>query len=558
MLTVLKIRNLALVDDLTWEVGAGLVCVTGETGAGKSVIVGALKLVLGERADKGLIRTGEDTCSVEAMFHLPRPAEVNTALEAAGLDPCENAELIVRRVISANGQNKQFINCSPVTLTVLKSIGHLLVDLHGPHDHHSLLSQDRQLTMIDAYAQTDALLAKYRAAYHTWKQAAADLEALTQSERANEQELDLLRFQISEIDDASPEPDEEEQVEQRYKVAANSTKLVSLSNQILSLLSDADDSVLSRLGEMQRLIRDLERIDQGVTEHTQGCETAVVELEEMESALRHYADGLELHPEEMAEMEERINTLQTLKRKYGSTIEEILAHRDEAAERLARIEGRSDEIERLQAEVIASRAKVDELGVQLGQKRRKAAPRLTKEVSSHLTALGFKRSKFDLELVPLDAPGSHGLEQADFQFAPNPGEPSKPLRQIASSGEMSRVMLAVKSALARQDSIPLLVFDEIDANVGGEIAEAVGVKMASLGRSHQVISITHLPQVAALASCHYLVTKVFDAKRTRSVLEEVRDASRVDEIARMLGGKKTSAKTHARNLLAAAKEQHDT
>ena len=552
MLTVLKIRNLALVDDLTWEVGAGLVCVTGETGAGKSVIVGALKLVLGERADKGLIRTGEDTCSVEAVFHLPDPAEVNAALDAAGLDPCADAELIVRRVISATGQNKQFVNCSPVTLAVLKSLGHLLVDLHGPHDHHSLLSQDRQLTMVDAHAQTEKLLAKYRDAYRRWKTVTADLEALTHSERANEQELDLLRFQISEIDDASPEPGEEEQVEQRYRIAANSTKLVSLSNQILSVLSDADESVLNRLGEMQRLIRDLERVDQGVTEHTQGCETAVVELEELESGLRSYVGTLELHPEEMAEMEERINTLQTLKRKYGSTIEEVLTHRDEAAERLARIEGRGDEIERLQAEVKSARESVDKLGLQLGQKRRKSAPRLAKEVSAHLTDLGFKRSKFDLELVALEAPGPHGTEQADFQFAPNPGEPSKPLRQIASSGEMSRVMLAVKSALARQDSIPLLVFDEIDANVGGEIAEAVGAKMASLGASHQVVSITHLPQVAALASCHYVVTKVFDDDRTRSILEPVSGSKRVEEIARMLGGKKTSAKTHAKNLLSSA------
>ncbi|MEZ5329600.1 MAG: DNA repair protein RecN [Verrucomicrobiales bacterium] len=552
MLTVLKIRNLALVDDLTWEVGSGLVCVTGETGAGKSVIVGALKLVLGERADKGLIRTGEETCSVEAMFHLPRPADVNDALEAGGLDPCEDAELVVRRVISAGGQNKQFINGSPVTLAVLRSIGHFLVDLHGPHDHHSLLSQDRQLKMVDAYAQTEALVEKYRDAYSSWKRTSAELEELMHSERANEQELDLLRFQISEIDDAAPEPGEEEQVEQRYKVASNSTRLVALSSQILSLLADEDDSILSRLGDMQRLIRDLERIDQSATELTQGCESAIVELEEMESGLRNYADGLELHPEEMAAMEERINTLQTLKRKYGSTIEDVLEHRDTAAQKLARIEGRSDEIERLQAEVVAARATVDELGMQLGQKRRKAAPRLTKEVSSHLTALGFKRSKFDLELLPLDSPGANGMEQADFQFAPNPGEPSKPLRQIASSGEMSRVMLAVKSALARQDSIPLLVFDEIDANVGGEIAEAVGAKMASLGKSHQVISITHLPQVAALASCHYLVTKVFDAKRTRSTLEEVAGASRVAEIARMLGGKKTSAMTHARNLLEAA------
>ena len=552
MLTVLKIRNLALVEDLTWEVGPGLVCVTGETGAGKSVIVGALKLVLGERADKGLIRTGESTCTVEAMFHLPNPAEVNEALEAAGLDPCDDAELVVRRVISANGQNKQFVNGSPVTLSVLRSLGHFLVDLHGPHDHHSLLSQERQLAMLDAFAQTEALQADYRATFDRWKQVVSELDTLTNSERSNEQELDLLRFQVSEIDDASPEAGEEEQLEQRYKMALNGSKLASLSNQVLGLLGDADGSILSRLGEVSRHLRELEGIDQGVAERTQGYESAVVELEELERSLRDYADGLELNPEELASMEERLNTLQTLRRKYGNTVEEVLAHREEAAARLRRIEGRGEEITRLETDVRNSRAETDKLGVKLSQQRRKAAPRLARDVSAHLEDLGFKRSKFDVQLDATEAPTSQGMEQADFQFAPNPGEPAKPLRQIASSGEMSRVMLSVKSALAKQDSIPLLVFDEIDANVGGEIAEAVGAKMASLGKTHQVISITHLPQVAALATCHYVVTKEFAGERTHSTLDEVTGNKRVDELARMLGGKKASAKTHAKNLLAEA------
>ena len=549
MLTVLKIQNLALVDDLTWEVGDGLVCVTGETGAGKSVIVGALKLVLGERADKGLIRSGEKTCTVEAAFRLPDPSEVNAVLEDAGLDPCEDAELIVRRVINSSGQNRQFVNCSPVTLSVLKALGHFLVDLHGPHDHHSLLSQERQLAMLDAYAQTEKLLADYRDAYQSWRHTATELDTLSKSERANEQEIDLLRYQISEIDDAAVEPGEEEQLEQRYKVAENSSKLVSTTHHILSLLTDDDDSILSRLGEMQRLIRELERVDQGASEHTQGCESAVVELEEIERGLRGYISELELNPEEMAAMEQRINTLQTLKRKYGNSLAEVLEHREQAADRLRKIEGRSDEIERLERELSLDRNQVEKLALALNQKRRKAAPRLAKEVSSHLGDLGFKRSKFELQLIALDEPAFNGTEQVDFQFAPNPGEPQKPLRQIASSGEMSRVMLAVKSALARQDSIPLLVFDEIDANVGGEIAESVGAKMASLGETHQIVSITHLPQVAALASCHYVVTKVFDKDRTRSTLAEVTGNARVDEIARMLGGKRTSAKSHAKSLL---------
>lgn len=550
MLTTLAIKNLALVDALTWELGSGLVGVTGETGAGKSIIVGALKLVLGGRADRDLIRNGEDSCTVEAVFEPGQMGEINAALAASGLDSCEEGQLIVKRVISHAGQNRQFINCAPATLAVLKTLGQFLVDLHGPHEHQSLNSRDRQLAMLDAAAGDEPALLAYQKTWRTWRGLAHAFGELNRAESVSTSELELLRFQVEEIESAQLKADEEEPLLQRYKMAGNSTRLAELSAAALGALQDADDSILSKLGELRRTLRELERIDRGVTDLTSGFESAFVELEELERGLRDYHEGLEFNPQEIGGLEERINLLETLKRKYGGSVERVLDHRDRAAARLGKIEGRGDELERLRGESAKAREAVDAAGLTLSQLRRKAAPRLAKEVARHLGDLGFKQSKFSVELTLLAQPAASGLEEVDFMFAPNPGEPAKPLRVIASSGEMSRVMLAVKSALAKEDSIPLLVFDEIDANVGGEIAAAVGRKMAELGHSHQIISITHLPQVAALANCHYVVTKVVQKDRTHSQLKRVEDEQRVEEIARMLGGKAESARAHARSLLA--------
>jgi DNA repair protein RecN (Recombination protein N) len=549
MLTSITIKNLALVESLTWEVGPGLVCVTGETGAGKSIIVGALKLVLGERADRDLIRTGTDACSVEAVFRMEKAKEINEVLVAAGMDPCEGEDLIIKRVISASGQNKQFVNCSPATLQVLKSLGQYLVDLHGPHDHQSLLSRDRQLSMLDAAAGANEAAETVHGLHREWRRLQNEYDELANAEQSNERDLELLRFQLQEIDTANLKADEEDALNQRYKMASNSTRLVEITSQVLAELSDQDDSLLNRLSDLRRLLRDLEKTDRSSLELTQGFEGAVVELEDMERGLRRYQDDLEFNPQEIAELEERINTLESLKRKYGGTLQRVLDHRDNVAARLLKVDSRGEELERLQKASAAAKEKLDAAGIKLTQLRKKAAPRLAKEVSKHLTDLGFRQAKFIAQLTPLSQPASGGYEELDFLISPNPGEPEKPLRNIASSGEMSRVMLAVKSALAKEDVIPLLVFDEIDANVGGEIAAAVGRKMSSLGETHQVLSITHLPQVAAMANCHYVVSKHVQKDRTYSVLTAATGESRVQEIARMLGGKAASALAHARSLL---------
>lgn len=551
MLAVLKIQNLALVDSLVWELGEGLVCVTGETGAGKSVIVGAVKLVLGERADRSLVRTGTDACSIEALFALRHPGAVNALLEESGIDPCVDGELIIRRVIGAgagSAGNRQFVNGSPCTLATLKEIGRHLVDLHGPHDHQSLLSRERQLAMLDAYAGDDALLRDYREAFAGWRASVRDYEDLLSSERASAQEVDLLRFQIAEIEAAELKPGEDEEIEARYRVASNSQKLVEAAKAALSIIGDG---VLEQMAELARHLASLHRIDPSSEAATAGASVARIELEELETALQHYMDSVEIDPAEARRLEARLDTIESLKRKYGGSIDEILGHLAAARTRLDRIDNRADELERLKAAGETARTEVRKLGERLSKARRKAAPQLGRDVSKHLSELGFKRCHFEIQLAAHESPGPHGLEDAEFVFAPNPGEPPKPLRQIASSGEMSRTMLAVKSALMKEDDIPLLIFDEIDANVGGEIAAAVGAKMADLGASHQVVSITHLPQVAALADSHFVVTKEIEGDRTRSCLHRVEADHRVAEIARMLGGRSESATAHARSLLSA-------
>jgi DNA repair protein RecN (Recombination protein N) len=547
MLTLLKIRNLALVDELSWELGGGLIGVTGETGAGKSVIVGALKLVLGERADKGLIRSGEETCTVEAVFKLGSVEEVNGILDEHGVDACEENELIIRRVVGS-GTNRQFVNNSAVTLAMLKALGERLVDLHGPHDHQSLLSVERQLGMLDSYAGALDALRDYRATWKGWRAKADEHAELVRAERASEQELTLLRHQIEEIESAAVRPEEEREIEERYRRASNASRLLEVAGLAAGLLGGEDGGILGQLAEVQRLTRDLVRYDPAVIEVVGGLDAAVVEIQELERGLADYVGELEIDPAEARALEGRIHIFETLKRKYGPTLAEVVEHGREAAARLDAIENRGERLEALEAEVKVLRGQLEERGVLLGRLRRKAAPKLAREIAGQLKDLGFRQSVFEVHLLAGEA-GPHGLEAVDFQFGPNPGEPMKPLRQIASSGEVSRVMLAVKSALAEQDATPLMVFDEIDANVGGEIARAVGMKMAVLGERHQVIAITHFPQVAAVAARHFVVEKEVSAGRTRSMMRRVEGSGRVDELVRMLGGGGASARAMAESLL---------
>jgi DNA repair protein RecN (Recombination protein N) len=548
VLNLLRIKNLALVEELEWQIVPGFIAITGETGAGKSIIIGALQLLLGERADKSLIRTGADLCTVEAIFTGKELQKLNPQLTEAGVESCTD-DLILKRTLSANGTNRQFINGSPTTLSILKSLGDDLVDLHGPHDHQSLLSPDKQLSLLDSFAHAGDQLEEYQKYYRQLQALTEEHTTLNTAETAREQELDLLRHQINEITSANLVAGEEEEIETRYKLANNSKRLIELAGGVARRLSDSDDAVLAQLAETQKQLRELEKIDNSISQFASAHETAVVELSEIARSLSNYAEKLDLDPQQLAALEQRVSLFETLKRKYGGSIAEVIEFGNRANERMRKIEGRDAELERLAAEIEIALTNINRSGEALRKLRAKAAPKLSANIRKNLVDLGFRQSEFEAKLSQLVEARATGFDSVELIFSPNPGEPLKPLRSIASSGEISRLMLAIKSALAAQDAIPLLVFDEIDTNVGGEIAHAVGAKMKALADDHQVLCITHLAPVAAKASSHFVVTKEVVRGRTHSQLTEVTGKARQEEIARMLGGRSESALELAASLL---------
>jgi DNA repair protein RecN (Recombination protein N) len=548
LLQLLRIKNLALVEDLEWEIAPGFTAITGETGAGKSIIIGALQLLLGERADKSLLRTGAETCTVEAIFEGDDCAKLNRRLEESGIEPCDG-DLILKRSLSLSGTNRQFINGSPTTLANLKELGDDLVDLHGPHDHQSLLSPDRQLDLLDAFAGANEGRDKFLKIFRELRALETEHATLNTAETAREQELDLLRHQVNEINSANLSAEEETQIESRYRLASNSRRLIELASAVATKLWEADDAILAQMGETQKLLRELEKLDPAMAMPAHAHERAVVELSEIARDLSRYAENLDLDPEQLAALEQRVSLFESLKRKYGATIADVIAFGQRAAERMRKIEGRDEELQRLANEIATHGTELRRTGDTLRKLRAKAAPKLSEVVRRNLRDLGFKQSQFEARLSEVQIPRPSGFDMVELFFSPNPGEPLKPMRAIASSGEISRLMLAIKSALAAQDEVPLLVFDEIDANVGGEIAYAVGARMRELAKRHQVLCITHLPPVAAAAAAQFVVTKKMRNGRTFTQLREVTGKARREEIARMLGGKSEEAMKLAATML---------
>lgn len=570
MLATLRIKNLALVSDLTLELQSGYNVITGETGAGKSIILGALNLVLGQRADRALIRAGSDSCAVEAVFDLravmaSRRAtllkrELPEWLAANGLEPCEAGQLILKRTFTNAGANRQFINGSATTLSNLAEIGAWLVDLHGPHDHQSLLQPARQLAILDAFGGLDQSRAEFAALVRQIASLEAEKAALVGDEKTYAQQLDLLRFQVQEIEAARLQPDEEEALVAEHHRASNAARLLQLSQTALDGLAEGDGALLSQAESIGRILQELQRVDAGATPLTELHEQGIVAWRELQTALLRYADRVEVDPARLNELEERLNLINALKRKYGPNLGAVLAFGASARARLQTLESRDAELARLAAASSRVERELVEIGRKLTAGRKQAIPQLTQAAMRQLADLGFKQSRFEVKLE--SALAAHtiagaangkwrasGFDEIEFQFSPNVGEPLKPLRAIASSGEMARVMLALKTVLAAQDEIPVLIFDEVDANVGGETAHAVGEKMKQIAAQHQVLCITHLPQVAAAAAAHYVVTKQVKAGRTISEITRLDPKARVTELARMLGGQSGAARKHAETLL---------
>ena len=560
MLTTLRIKNLALVEDLTWELRPGLNIITGETGAGKSILIGALNLVLGQRADRTLIRAGADACSVEAVFQLShhssrreegdRPSpHVGGCLESLlaehGLEACDENQLILKRTFSAAGTNRQFVNGSPTTLAILAQIAESLVDIHGPHEHQSLLHPAKQLAILDAFAGLEEPRGHFTELVRRHAALLAEKAALIVDEKTYAQQLDLLRFQVSEITAARLKPNEEEILEQEYQRASNAAKLMELALAARELF-DGHQSLLEQAGALGRTLHDLQRTDPSAAPLLAQHEQAVSLLRDLQSDVARYAERLEIDPARLQELESRLNLLHSLRRKYG----DVIAFGEEAARKLQALEQRDAELERLNASIATTETRIHQAGRDLSRARRKVIPQLAKAVIRQLEALGFKQSRFDVGISSADQEfTSSGFDTIEFQFAPNPGEPARALRAIASSGELARVMLALKTVLATVDEIPVLIFDEVDANVGGETASAVGERMRQVATSRQVLCITHLPQVAAQAAAQYVVTKETRTGRTTSRIHLLQGKERVTELARMLGGQTDAARKHAAALL---------
>lgn len=549
MLTTLRIKNLALVSDLTLELQPGCNVITGETGAGKSVILGALNLVLGQRADRALIRSGSDSCSVEAVLDVAKlRAPLRSFLDENGLEPCEDGQLVLKRTFTSAGTNRQFVNGSATTLNTLAELGEWLVDMHGPHDHQSLLHPAKQLAILDAFGGLEAFRAQFSELVSQQARLEEQKSALIVDEKTYAQQLDLLRFQVQEIEAARLQPDEEEALTQEHNRASNAARLLQLSQAALDVLSESENSLLTQAGVIGRTLQELHRVDAGAAGLVELHEQGVSVLRDLQTELSRYADRVDVDPARLAELDERLNLIHSLKRKYGASLAEVIAFGAEAKQKLQVLESRDAELARLNAALTKLDVELKKVGNKLTAERKKVIPQLAKAAAKQLADLGFKQSKFDVALTATEISAA-GFDAVEFQFSPNVGEPLKPLRAIASSGEMARVMLALKTVLAAQDEIPVLVFDEVDANVGGETANAVGEKMKQIAAKRQVLCITHLPQVAAPADAHYVVTKQVKDGRTISEINLLDKKSRVTELARMLGGQSDAARKHAETLL---------
>jgi len=547
MLRSLRIKNLALIDDLTWELEPGLNILTGETGAGKSILIDAFNLLLGERADKSLIRDGADECVVEGT--LSDLAHLNGLLEESGLEPCTDGELYLKRTLSVSKAGRQFINGSPAPLQVLKQVGDLLADMHGPHDHQSLLSNESQLKALDAFAGLTEEAGGLSLRYSAILKIRQELEELNRAAEGDlERQLAFLDEQIAEIREAGLNPEEEQKLEGDYRAGTHSQRILELGGSIQNLLVESESDVSGLLAQVQRFLHEWISLDPEAQKLADANASIVAQVQDLAREVTDRADATELDAERLKQIEERLNRVQSLKRKYGQTVEAVLEHLVELETRREYLANREVSSRQLKERLGQEEKEFKRQAEALSRQRLKSAPVLAAEVSSQLRELGFKRADFSVGLASQEL-RREGIDHVEFGFAPNPGESSKPLKAIASSGEMARVMLAIKSVLAEKDSIPVLIFDEVDANVGGETAVAVGHRLRELAKAHQVLCITHLPQVAAAGHRHYRVVKETSKGRTTTSLEVLEGKSRLDELARMLGDKSQTAKSLAESLL---------
>jgi DNA repair protein RecN (Recombination protein N) len=568
VLRELRVKNLAVIESLTVPFGPGLNVLTGETGAGKSILIDALTLLLGERAQPAeTIRAGTETATIEAVFDAPRKSAVATLLQDHGI-ALENGTLVIRRELVRGGRGRVFLNDSNATLALLEKLGETLVEVHGQHEHQALLRPHRHLDLVDAFAGLGILRERLRQRYEEWRAVSAELEAVRVTSRDKATRMAQYRETLAEIDGARLRVGEEGELRDERRRLMNAERLAEGANAAYRELYDDPSSAVERAGRVAAVFREMVRIDPAVEPTLQALDTALVQLDETARTLRVYRDGIVFDPPRLDAIERRVDEINRLKRKYGETVEAVLALRTKVEAELDGL-GRSGEDEgKLAERADRLRAELTTRAADLAERREQAVARLETAVLAELGALDLETAAFQVRLQRERAGngelavgpegwrlGPRGVDQAEFLFSGNTGEEARPLARIASGGELSRTILAIKVVLAATDAVPVLVFDEVDAGIGGKTADAVGKKLRQVSRVRQVLCVTHLPQIAAYADQHLRVEKREEDGRTTATVAALVRADRVREVARMLGGESVTDTSlrHAQELITQAR-----
>jgi DNA repair protein RecN (Recombination protein N) len=557
MLQSLRIRNLALLEEVALDFEAGFTAVTGETGAGKSILLGALALLAGERADKTIIRQGAASCDAESALFFKNPGKIDAVLEELDLPPCEDGLLIIKRSVPRDKAPKITVNGSLATLSALQRLGEHWVDFHGPSEPRRLLKEACQLELLDLFGRAHPALDGYREKYQAWRGLLAERERIARETKLSPDQIEFLENQLSNLDALELTTESIEALERDFARMSRAQELIELAQRLESGLA-GEEGVQLKLAALLRDARQLETIDAASKPLADRLASVAVELNDLSAEFAGLSQELQFDEEQAEELASRMNTWLEIKRKHGGELASIMTARDEMRRRLEIQGDLEGAMSRMEKQISDAEHAVKKEAQGLRAVREKAAKELSKAAARSIAQLGFKKADFQIRIVPLAEPGPSGDCGAEFLFSPNVGEAPLPLNRVASSGELARVMLALKTVLADLDDVPLLVFDEVDANVGGEIGRVVGEKMAEIARNHQVLCVTHLPQVAAQATCHLVVTK--DQTKDRAVVSiepiQASRRARVSELARMLGDSKAkSALAHAEELLRGGGEE---
>jgi DNA repair protein RecN (Recombination protein N) len=561
MLRFLRIRDFALIRELEVDFGPGLNLLTGETGSGKSILVDALGLLLGERASPEMVRAQCEIAVVEGVFSLEgRADEIRKRLVEAGVE-AEEESLIVRREINTTGRSRVFVNSSPAALALLKSTGELLADIHGQHDRQGLLALETHLSWLDRYGANGEQLRAVQESYRQLRGIATQLEAMKMDEQERLRRVDVLGFQINEIKRTNPQPNEREILEIERNVLSHSERIFALASEAYGLLYEREPALLSEANRLQKILQELESYDSKWSVHREALSDSLYRLEDLALAARDYSSKIDFSPERLNQVGQRLADLERLSQKYGSTVDEMLEYRTKCEAELDSLVSYEDTSRMLEEQLAAQSQSYLDLAGLLSRKRRTDAGRLERALRKEFQSLALEKMELEVRFgrhepgarggarLPAGS-GPDGVDRVEFLVAPNKGEEMKPLARIASGGELSRVMLAIRSLCGSDEGSKILVFDEVDVGIGGRVAETVGKRLVNLARTHQVLCVTHLPQIAAFANRHYRVEKSAAGTRTLTTVRLLSDEERLEELARMLGGEiiTDTVRRHAKEM----------